>query len=66
MTGRDDVAPRIDTSRPPPFHEMNESSKAFERMRVCLLGLDGRFKDAHLFGLGGAAQYRIDRDVKDL
>lgn len=60
MTEFSPIPHPIDASRPPPFHDWNEADKRFERMAMTLLGLDERFIDADLFGIGGVKQYGVD------
>jgi hypothetical protein len=54
------LTPPIDTSRPPPFHEMNEHPKRFERMSAQLLGREPSVEGVELYGIDGQRQCGID------
>jgi tetratricopeptide (TPR) repeat protein len=50
----------IDTTRAPPFDQMNEHPKRFERMSAQLMSREPTLKSAHLFSIGGTNQFGID------
>ena len=54
------LPPPVDKTRPPAFHDLNESPKRFERMVMTLMAADPRFVDVDLFGIGGESQYGVD------
>lgn len=54
------LTPPVDSSRPPPFHEMNEHPKRFELLCMKLLSRDVGVEDVDLFGVTGQGQYGID------